>query len=48
VGRELGITTAALLGLGAEVSQVMKSAERLVRDREALSLEERLELMGII
>ena len=52
VRRELGITTAALLGLGAEVSQVVQPreqesrVERLVREIEQLSPEERRELMG--
>ncbi len=54
VRRELGITTAALLGLAAEVGEVMKPreqesrVERLVREIKALSPEERRELMKIL
>ncbi|BCV44357.1 hypothetical protein TUM17379_13750 [Shewanella algae] len=49
VRRELGITTAALLGLRAEVGEEMKPreqesrVERLVREIEQLSPEERRE-----
>jgi hypothetical protein len=52
VRRELGITTAALLGLGAEVGEAMQPreqesrVERLIREIKELSPEERRELMG--
>ncbi|GGZ45097.1 hypothetical protein [Shewanella chilikensis] len=47
VRRELGITTAALLGVGTEVGEVMKESrvERLIREIKELSPEERRELM---
>jgi len=47
VGRELGITTAALLGVGTEVGEVMKESrvERLIREIKELSPEERRELI---
>ncbi|OXR99724.1 tyrosine-type recombinase/integrase [Shewanella algae] len=54
VRRELGITTAALLGLGTEVGQVVQPreqesrVERLIREIGELSPEERRELMGRI
>ncbi|GAB1136169.1 MAG: hypothetical protein WManBPW_22080 [Shewanella algae] len=43
VRRELGITTAALLGLGGEVAprELESRVERLVREIEQLSIEEK-------
>ncbi|GAB1151706.1 MAG: hypothetical protein WStaPseu_18300 [Shewanella algae] len=47
VRRELGITTAALLGLEGETGQKQESrVERLVREIGELSPEERRELKG--
>ncbi|TVK95977.1 hypothetical protein AYJ01_04410 [Shewanella algae] len=54
VRRELGITTAALLGLGTEVGEVVQPTakesrvERLVREIGELSPDERRELMDRI
>ncbi|OHY54852.1 hypothetical protein BEH76_00690 [Shewanella algae] len=54
VRRELGITTAALMGLGAEAGQVVQPAEqksrveRLIREIGELSPEERRELVQLM